>query len=79
MHHVFHISGALCGCLLPESLQATSVKQLPEYHECTEDGTESLSTATPRESIEIDDDGEKLLLSPPAGSGEVAFVKEREK
>ncbi|XP_031251856.1 deSI-like protein At4g17486 isoform X2 [Pistacia vera] len=70
--------GALCGCLLPESLQATSVKQLPEYHECT-DGTESLSTATPRESIEIDDDGEKLLLSPPAGSGEVAFVKEREK
>ncbi|XP_044463947.1 deSI-like protein At4g17486 isoform X2 [Mangifera indica] len=68
--------GALCGCLLPESLQATSVKQLPEYHECTEDGSESLSTATPRESIEIHDDQEKLLLLPPASSGEVAFVKE---
>jgi hypothetical protein len=29
------ISGALCSCLLPESLQVTSVKQLPEYHECS--------------------------------------------
>jgi len=28
------ISGALCSCLLPESLQVTAVKQLPEYHEC---------------------------------------------
>lgn len=73
--------GALCGCLLPESLQATTVKQLPEYHECTEeDGSESLSTATPRESTEIDDnDQEKLLVTPSAGSGEVAFVREATK
>lgn len=28
-------SGALCSCLLPESLQVTTVKQLPEYHECS--------------------------------------------
>ncbi|PKI75716.1 hypothetical protein CRG98_003859 [Punica granatum] len=27
--------GALCSCLLPESLQVTTVKQLPEYHECS--------------------------------------------
>lgn len=26
-------SGALCSCLLPESLQVTTVKQLPEFHE----------------------------------------------
>eukprot|EP00258_Populus_trichocarpa_P029570 XP_024445589.1 deSI-like protein At4g17486 isoform X1 [Populus trichocarpa] len=26
--------GVLCSCLLPESLQVTTVKQLPEYHEC---------------------------------------------
>ncbi|XP_044471299.1 deSI-like protein At4g17486 isoform X1 [Mangifera indica] len=71
--------GALCSCLLPESLQATSAKQQPEYHECTEDGTESISTATPRESIEIDYDQEKLLWSPSAGSWEVAFVKETQK
>ncbi|XP_011656242.1 deSI-like protein At4g17486 isoform X2 [Cucumis sativus] len=25
--------GALCSCLLPESLQVTAVKQLPEFHE----------------------------------------------
>ncbi|KAH9761934.1 DUF862 domain-containing protein [Citrus sinensis] len=69
--------GALCGCLLPESLQATTVKQLPEYHDCTEDGSESLSTATPRESTEMDDnDQEKLLVTSSAGTGEVAFVRE---
>eukprot|EP00257_Ricinus_communis_P019135 XP_015578039.1 deSI-like protein At4g17486 isoform X4 [Ricinus communis] len=73
--------GALCSCLLPESLQVTTVKQLPEYHECTEeDGSESLVTTTPRESTEIDDaDQEKHLLSPSAGSGEVAFIKETQK
>lgn len=45
-----------------------------------EDGSESLSTATPRESMEIDDkDQEKFLLAPSAGSGEVAFVREATK
>ncbi|GLT55028.1 hypothetical protein SLA2020_281820 [Shorea laevis] len=69
--------GALCGCLLPETLQVSTVKQLPEYHDCSEeDGTESLSTTTARESTEIDDDHEKSLLSPLAVSGDVAFVKE---
>lgn len=73
--------GALCGCLLPESLQATTVKQLPEYHDCTEeDGSESLSTATPRESTEMDDnDQEKLLVTSSTGTGEVAFVREATK
>ncbi|XP_062149526.1 deSI-like protein At4g17486 isoform X2 [Alnus glutinosa] len=68
--------GSLCSCLLPESLQVSTVKQLPEYHDCSEDGTESLSTATARDSTEIDDDHEKSLLSPLAVSGDVAFVKE---
>ncbi|XP_018841042.1 deSI-like protein At4g17486 isoform X2 [Juglans regia] len=68
--------GALCGCLLPESLQVSTVKQLPEYHDYSEDGTESLSTTTARESTEIDDDQEKSLLSPMAVSGDMAFVKE---
>ncbi|KAJ8770188.1 hypothetical protein K2173_011523 [Erythroxylum novogranatense] len=70
--------GALCSCLLPESLQVTSVKQLPEYHESIEeDGSDSLATTSPRLSAEIDDaDPEKHLLSPNAGSGEVSFVKE---
>jgi hypothetical protein len=29
------ISGSLCSCLLPESLQVSTVKQLPEYHYCS--------------------------------------------
>ncbi|KAL2338333.1 hypothetical protein Fmac_012779 [Flemingia macrophylla] len=69
--------GALCSCLLPESLQVTSVKQLPEYHECSEDEfIESLSPATPRESTEIDDEQEKHLLSSSTGTEDVTFVKE---
>ncbi|XVE98280.1 hypothetical protein REPUB_Repub03eG0092000 [Reevesia pubescens] len=67
--------GSVCSCLLPESLQVTAVKQMPEYHEMDE--TESLSTATPRDSTEIDDtDQEKYLLSPKDGNSDIAFVKE---
>ncbi|XP_018845929.1 deSI-like protein At4g17486 [Juglans regia] len=69
-------AGALCSCLLPESLQVSTVKQLPEYHDCSENGTEYLSTPMARESIEFDDQ-EKSLLPPLAISGEVAFVIER--
>uniref|UniRef100_A0A2P2MXJ0 DeSI-like protein At4g17486 isoform X1 n=1 Tax=Rhizophora mucronata TaxID=61149 RepID=A0A2P2MXJ0_RHIMU len=70
--------GALCSCLLPESLKVTTVKQLPEYHECIEeDGSESFATTSPRISTEFDEaDQEKNLLPPNAGSGEVAFIKE---
>ncbi|KAI5556744.1 hypothetical protein BDE02_18G056200 [Populus trichocarpa] len=73
--------GVLCSCLLAESLQVTTVKQLPEYHECLEeDGSDSLATTTPYESTEIDDtDQEKHLLSPSTVSGDVAFVKEAHK
>ncbi|KAF5749659.1 hypothetical protein HS088_TW04G01632 [Tripterygium wilfordii] len=72
--------GGLCSCLLPESLQVTTVKQLPEYYECTEeDGSESHATTTPRQSTEVDTDQEKHLLSPSSGGGEVSFVKEAHK
>ncbi|XP_031108770.1 deSI-like protein At4g17486 isoform X1 [Ipomoea triloba] len=78
--------GAFCSCLLPESLQVTSVKQLPEYHICAggflylsskEDGSGSMSTVTPQEPTESEDgDQDKHLLSPPRGSGEVCFIRE---
>lgn len=75
--------GAFCSCLLPESLQVTTVKQLPEYHPCAEeDASGSLSTTTPQEPTESDDadaDQDKHLLSPSAGSGEVAFIKEAQR
>lgn len=72
--------GALCSCLLPESLQVTKVNQMPEYSACTEDGSDSLSSATPRESLEVYDiDPERQLLSPLSPLSEimdVTFVKE---
>ncbi|KAI4377736.1 hypothetical protein MLD38_015316 [Melastoma candidum] len=68
--------GAVCSCLLPESLQLTAVKQLPEYHDYSdEDVVESPST--PHESTERDDsDQEKHLLSPTTVDGAVTFIKE---
>ncbi|KAL4302687.1 hypothetical protein GQ457_10G000200 [Hibiscus cannabinus] len=68
--------GSLCSCLLPESLQVTKVKELPEYRDM-EDGSESASTSTPRDSPEIEDtDQEKHLLSSKDGNSEIAFIKE---
>ncbi|XP_027071216.1 deSI-like protein At4g17486 [Coffea eugenioides] len=68
--------GAFCSCLLPESLQATTVKQLPEYHP-EEDGSASVSSNTAHEATESEDgDQDKHLLSPSPGYGEVAFIKE---
>lgn len=66
--------GAVCSCLLPESLQVTTVKQLPEYHNCEDDGTASVSTSNGQEPLEYGDEEEdRHLLST---SGEVAFIKE---
>ncbi|CAJ2642119.1 deSI-like protein At4g17486 [Trifolium pratense] len=67
--------GSLCSCLLPDSIQVTTVKQLPEYHS-EDEVTDSLSTATPCESMELDDDQAKSLLSPLASTEDVSFVKE---
>ncbi|PHT51956.1 hypothetical protein CQW23_06418 [Capsicum baccatum] len=72
--------GAFCSCLLPESLQVTTVKQLPEYHPCTEEDGSGSST-TPHEPTESDDGDQdnKHLLSPPVGSREVAFIRETQR
>ncbi|XP_022899560.1 deSI-like protein At4g17486 isoform X2 [Olea europaea var. sylvestris] len=69
--------GAFCSCLLPESLQVSTVKQLPEYHAAytEDDGSGSSSSATPHEPTESEDgDQDKLLL--PSLGGDVAFIKE---
>ncbi|XP_047324390.1 deSI-like protein At4g17486 [Impatiens glandulifera] len=68
--------GSVCSCLLPESLQVTTVKQLHEYHACTEeDGLDSMSSLS---NLSESDDGnhEKQLLSPTMGSSDVNFIKE---
>ncbi|KAL2553590.1 DeSI-like protein [Forsythia ovata] len=70
--------GAFCSCLLPESLQVSTVKQLPEYHHSytEEDGSGSSSSATPHEPTESEDGDQDKLLPPLGGSGDVAFIKE---
>nr|XP_043628462.1 deSI-like protein At4g17486 isoform X1 [Erigeron canadensis] len=66
--------GAVCSCLLPESLQVTTVKQLPEYHNC--DGSASVSSSDTQEFMEFGhvEENKHLLVAP--ASSEVAFVKE---
>ncbi|XP_022144922.1 deSI-like protein At4g17486 [Momordica charantia] len=72
--------GSLCSCLLPESLQVTTVKQLPEYHELSEEEctAESLSLEARQVTAEIDNEEDKRLLplSPSTGTADVAFIKE---
>ncbi|KAK9098844.1 hypothetical protein Syun_025889 [Stephania yunnanensis] len=80
VNRLAHI-GLMCSCLLPESLQVSAVKQLPEYHACSEeDVSETLSTATQHEPTESDDaDQDKHLLSPSSGAGDVIFIKSPER
>ncbi|XP_076884099.1 deSI-like protein At4g17486 [Bidens hawaiensis] len=69
--------GSLCSCLLPEHLQVTTVKQLPEYHNCEDDGTASVSSSNAHEPLEYDDDDDddKRLLSTRTSS-DVDFIRE---
>ncbi|KAL8149700.1 deSI-like protein At4g17486 [Apium graveolens] len=70
--------GSICSCLLPESLQVTTVKHLPEYHPCAEnDVAESILVSTPKISTEVDDlEKDRIQLISPPGSGEVSFIRE---
>ncbi|KAL2639809.1 hypothetical protein AAZV13_06G191800 [Glycine max] len=76
--------GSFCSCLLPECVEVTTVKQLPEYHECSvlaeDEIIESLSTTSPcgsQSTSGLDDDQEKRLLSPLANKTDnLSFVKE---
>ncbi|XP_047308179.1 deSI-like protein At4g17486 [Impatiens glandulifera] len=71
--------GSLCSCLLPESLQVTTVKQLHEYHACgEEDGSDVMSNTS--NLTEFDDaNHDKHLLSPSVGVSEVSFIKESQR
>lgn len=67
--------GAACNCLLPESLQLPSVKQIPEYHALS-DGPESVAFINSHEPVDSDDaDQDKCLLSQHV-RGELTPVKE---
>ncbi|XP_047311069.1 deSI-like protein At4g17486 [Impatiens glandulifera] len=74
--------GSVCSCLLPESLQVTTVKQLHEYHACTEeeDGSDTLSVASNSTESEEEEnhDKQQLISSAIMAGSDVNFIKEAE-
>lgn len=53
--------GAFCSCLLPESLQLTTVRQAAEYHIYDENGEEDLPGG---QQVDSYDQGQRLLTAP---------------
>lgn len=67
--------GSFCNCLLPESLQATSVSSLPDLEMYSEDGSGSGSCSSEAgEGEEVEDLDHHLLIAP---NSDVAFLKDK--
>ncbi|XP_042519095.1 deSI-like protein At4g17486 isoform X4 [Macadamia integrifolia] len=64
--------GSFCNCLLPESIQVTAIRHLPDHPAYSEDGSDSIASS-PEEDSEEDSD-HHLLTSP---NSDVAFINER--
>ncbi|MCO5553327.1 hypothetical protein L7F22_006848 [Adiantum nelumboides] len=60
VNRLAHI-GAFCSCLLPESLQLTSVRQSAEYHIYDENGDDDLPRV---QQVDYYDQGQRLLTAP---------------
>lgn len=70
--------GSFCNCILPESIQITTVRHLPEQ-ESISDGSDSeglIATIGSEDESEDDDMDHHLLTTPIVGN--VAFLKERQ-
>ncbi|XP_057509984.1 deSI-like protein At4g17486 isoform X1 [Actinidia eriantha] len=67
------VSGSFCHCLLPESIQATAVRHLPDHPTYSDDGSDSFVSSMEAESA--DEDPDHHLLTIP--NGDVAFLKEK--
>ncbi|GMY29951.1 deSI-like protein At4g17486 isoform X2 [Fagus crenata] len=66
--------GSFCNCLLPESIQVTAVRHLPDHPSYSDDdGSESVVSCASVES-EGDEQNHHLLTIP---NGDVAFLKEK--
>ncbi|XP_062029768.1 deSI-like protein At4g17486 isoform X5 [Rosa rugosa] len=68
------VSGSFCNCLLPENIQLSAVRHLPDHppysEEDDDDGSESIASS----GTGSDEDSNHHLLNAPIG--DVAFVKE---
>ncbi|XP_012070052.1 deSI-like protein At4g17486 isoform X2 [Jatropha curcas] len=66
--------GSFCNCLLPESIQITAVRHLPDHPACSDDdGLGSILSSASAESEEEDSDHHPLTTP----NGDVAFLKEK--
>ncbi|KAF8412445.1 hypothetical protein HHK36_000409 [Tetracentron sinense] len=65
--------GSFCNCLLPESIQVTAVRHLPEHPAYSEDGSESVASSAAADSEEEELDHHLLTTS----NGDVAYLKEK--
>ncbi|MBA0729770.1 hypothetical protein Golax_020568, partial [Gossypium laxum] len=74
MNEVFEVSGSFCNCLLPESIQVTAVRHLPD-HPAYSDDERSNSAATSLTGESDEEDADHHLLT--TQNGDVAFLKEK--
>ncbi|XP_076958769.1 deSI-like protein At4g17486 [Bidens hawaiensis] len=68
--------GALFSCLLPDSLESTTIKHMPEYYHAYEDEmSDSGSNSSSREGLEHEVVDHKVLIS-PTRTAEIALIRE---
>ncbi|PPS09862.1 hypothetical protein GOBAR_AA10802 [Gossypium barbadense] len=77
---VFEVSGSFCNCLLPESIQVTAVRHLPDNPAYSDDerlDSAAMSLTAESEEEEEEEDGvtDHHLLTIP--NSNVAFLKEK--
>ncbi|KAJ8754298.1 hypothetical protein K2173_002749 [Erythroxylum novogranatense] len=69
------VSGSFCNCLLPESIQISAVRHLPDHPAYSDDDDGSMSFASSISAGSEQEDADHHLLTTP--NGDVAFLKEK--
>ncbi|XP_015169805.1 deSI-like protein At4g17486 isoform X1 [Solanum tuberosum] len=67
------VSGSFCNCILPESIQVTRIRHLPDHQAFSEDGTDSDASSVSVDSEEEDSDHQLLTVQ----NSDMAFLNEK--
>ncbi|CAL5436853.1 unnamed protein product [Camellia sinensis] len=73
VNRLARLEGSFCNCLLPENIQLTAVRHLPDHPSYSDDGSDSVGSLETAESEEEELDHHLLTVT----NGDVAFVKEK--
>ncbi|WMV43539.1 hypothetical protein MTR67_036924 [Solanum verrucosum] len=65
--------GSFCNCILPESIQVTRIRHLPDHQAFSEDGTDSDGSSVSVDSEEEDSDHQLLTVQ----NSDMAFLNEK--